>query len=72
MATIGLIEGLAEATVAFTKVFSGALSDFLHRRKAIVVTGYALSAFTKPLFPLAASVSWVLAARLLDLWKKPA
>lgn len=70
MATIGLIEGLAEATVAFTKVFSGALSDFLHRRKAIVVTGYALSAFTKPLFPLAASVSWVLAARLLDRFGK--
>ncbi|MBI5780943.1 MAG: MFS transporter [Rhodocyclales bacterium] len=70
MATIGLIEGLAEATVAFTKVFSGALSDFLRRRKAIVVAGYALSAFTKPLFPLAASVSSVVAARLLDRFGK--
>lgn len=70
MTTIGVIEGLAEATVAFTKVFSGALSDFLRRRKAVVVAGYALSALTKPLFPLAASVSWVLTARLLDRFGK--
>lgn len=70
MTTIGVIEGLAEATVAVTKVFSGALSDFLRRRKAVVVAGYALSALTKPLFPLAASVSWVLTARLLDRFGK--
>lgn len=70
MVTIGLIEGLAEATVAFTKVFSGGISDFLRRRKVVVVTGYALSALTKPLFPLASSVSWILAARLLDRFGK--
>jgi len=70
MTTIGVIEGLAEATVAVTKVFSGAISDFLHRRKAVTVAGYALSALTKPLFALAASVSWVLAARLLDRFGK--
>ena len=31
--TIGVIEGVAEATAAITKVFSGALSDFLRKRK---------------------------------------
>lgn len=66
MITVGFIEGVAEATAAITKVFSGALSDYLGRRKALVVFGYALGAFTKPIFPLAPSVAWVFAARFTD------
>ena len=66
MTTIGLIEGIAEATAAITKVFSGMLSDWLGRRKALVVIGYGLSALTKPLFPLAGSIGWVFAARFAD------
>ncbi len=66
MASIGLIEGLAEGTTAITKVFSGALSDRLRRRKLLVVLGYALAALSKPAFPLATSLRWVLAARLVD------
>jgi hypothetical protein len=31
--TVGVIEGIAEATAAITKVFSGALSDRIGRRK---------------------------------------
>jgi MFS family permease len=66
MITIGVVEGVAEATAAITKVFSGALSDFLGKRKALVVLGYALAAFTKPIFPLASSIDWVFAARFVD------
>jgi MFS family permease len=66
MVAVGVIEGVAEATAAITKVFSGALSDFLGRRKALVVLGYALGAFTKPIFPLAQTVGWVFAARFVD------
>ncbi len=66
MTTIGVLEGAAEATAAITKVFSGALSDYLGRRKLLVVLGYGLSAATKPIFPLAASVSWAFAARFVD------
>ncbi len=64
--TVGLIEGVAEATAAIAKVFSGTLSDYLGRRKWLVVSGYALAALTKPIFPLAGSVHWVFAARFLD------
>jgi MFS family permease len=64
--TIGVIEGLAEATAAATKVFSGALSDYLGKRKGLAVFGYALAAITKPIFPLATSISWVFAARFVD------
>jgi len=64
--SIGVIEGIAEATAASTKVFSGALSDYFRNRKVLIVFGYGLSAITKPLFPLATTLSWVFAARFVD------
>jgi len=66
MTSVGLIEGVAEATALITKIFSGTLSDYLGRRKALTVLGYGLAAVTKPLFPLAGSVTLVLTARLID------
>jgi MFS family permease len=66
MVTIGIVEGVAEATAAIAKVFSGALSDRMRRRKPLVLAGYGLAALTKPLFPLATSVVWVFAARFTD------
>lgn len=63
---VGIVESLAEATAQIVKVFSGALSDFLGRRKALALAGYGLGALSKPLFALAASVELVLAARLID------
>ncbi|HTO50001.1 MAG TPA: MFS transporter [Burkholderiales bacterium] len=66
MMAVGVVEGIAEATAAITKVFSGGLSDYLGKRKLLVVLGYGLSAATKPLFPLATSIEWVLAGRFID------
>ncbi|MCC6297273.1 MAG: MFS transporter [Pseudomonadales bacterium] len=66
MLTIGLIEGVAEATAAVTRVFSGTLSDRLGRRKPLVIFGYGLAAFTKPVFAAATSVGWVFGARWVD------
>lgn len=66
MLAVGLIEGLAEATALIVKVFSGALSDYLGKRKGLLLFGYGLAALSKPLFPLAGSVDQVLFARLLD------
>jgi MFS family permease len=66
MTSVGLIEGVAEATALIAKIFSGALSDYLGRRKALTVLGYGLAAVTKPLFPLAGSVGMVLTARFID------
>ncbi len=63
---VGLIEGLGESTALITKVFSGALSDYLGRRKPLAVLGYALGAFSKPLFAIAPVAGVVLGARLLD------
>src|SRR6266568_479958 len=66
MVTVGFIEGIAEATALVTKVFSGAISDWLGRRKLLVVIGYGLAAFTKPVFPLATSIGWFVGARFVD------
>ena len=63
---VGMIEGVAEATALCTKVFSGYLSDYFRRRKLLTGLGYGLAALSKPLFPLATSFSWVVAARLID------
>src|SRR2546427_1549671 len=63
---VGLIEGVAEATASVTKIFSGTLSDYLGKRKLLASVGYGLAALTKPLFPLAPTVSWVLVARFVD------
>jgi MFS family permease len=64
--TVGVIEGLAQSTALMAKVFSGVLSDYLGKRKGLVVVGYALGALTKPVFALATSAGMVLTARLLD------
>lgn len=64
--TVGMIEGVAEATALIAKTFSGALSDAFKRRKLLALAGYGLAALTKPIFAVAPNVSIVFAARFLD------
>jgi MFS family permease len=63
---VGIVEGLAESLALVVKVFSGTLSDYWGKRKGLAVFGYALGAFTKPLFATASGLGLVLTARLLD------
>nr|WP_269144542.1 MFS transporter [Methylicorpusculum oleiharenae] len=63
---VGLVEGLAESTALIVKIFSGAFSDYLGKRKGLAVFGYAMGALTKPLFAVASTTGMVLTARLLD------
>ena len=64
--TIGIVEGIAEATAMVVKLFSGVLSDLFRRRKPLAVLGYGLSALTKLVFPLAPTLGWIVAARFAD------
>jgi hypothetical protein len=57
---VGLIEGLAESTAPIVKVFSGALSNYLAKRKALAVFGYSFGVLTKPLFAIAPTAGIVL------------
>ena len=63
---VGLVEGVAESAASLTKLFSGWLSDRLGRRKGLVLTGYTLSSFTRPLVAFALAPWHVLAIRVAD------
>jgi MFS family permease len=64
--TVGVIEGFAESTALIVKMFSGMISDYLGRRKGLVVLGYGLGALSKPVFAMAGTVHWVFFARFTD------
>jgi len=66
MTSVGIVEGIAEATALIVKIFSGTLSDYFRKRKLLVAIGYGMAALTKPLFPLAHSIPTVLTARFID------
>ena len=66
MASVGLIEGFAEGATSVAKIASGLASDWIGRRKPLVLLGYGLSAANKVLFPLATVAGVVLAARVID------
>ena len=63
---LGAVDGVAEATANFAKLFSGRLSDRSLKRKPWVMGGYGLAALSKPLFPLAAGLPTLLLARFAD------
>jgi MFS family permease len=63
---IGLIDGVAETTASFLKIYSGALSDKLGQRKWLAVAGYAISTIAKPFLYFANSWGWVMAVRFSD------
>ena len=66
IASVGVIEGMAEAANSLVKIVSGAASDWIGRRKPLVVFGYTLSAVIKTIFPVAGTASAVLVARVID------
>jgi MFS family permease len=66
VATLGLIEGVAETTASLLKLGSGVVADRTRRPKALAVAGYGLSALAKPLFAVAGGLGLVIAARWLD------
>ncbi|MGA7740821.1 MAG: MFS transporter [Polyangia bacterium] len=65
-ATLGVIEGTADAAASLLKLVSGALSDRLGRRKPLVVGGYALASLVRPLVAFAQTAGAVLAIRAID------
>ncbi|MCW1381586.1 MFS transporter [Novosphingobium sp. KCTC 2891] len=66
VAMVGMIDGIAEATAAISKIFSGYVSDRIGRRKPLILLGYGLAAITKPLFAVANGAGVVLGARFAD------
>jgi len=63
---LGTIEGAAESASSFLKLFAGHFSDRAGKRKGLVVFGYALSSFMRPLLAFASGWHHVLGIRLID------
>jgi MFS family permease len=66
MSMIGLIEGIAESTASFLKVFSGWLSDRTRQRKNLMLAGYAISTLSRPVMAMAGTWQQVLSSRVID------
>ena len=64
--TIGKIEGVAAATLAIMRVFSGGLSDYLGMQKGLAVVGYGLSTVMRSILPVAIDPLWVIGAQFGD------
>jgi MFS family permease len=65
-AQLGLIEGVAESVASFAKLFSGYLTDHIHRRKPVVVSGYFVANAVKPLLALVTAWPQILLIRFTD------
>ena len=63
---VGLLEGMAEATSSVVKYLSGRWADRQARAKPLVLWGYGLSTFMRPLIALTMTPWQVLAVRMVD------
>jgi MFS family permease len=65
-ASLGFVEGLADGFSNITKIYSGRLSDKLHKRKLLALSGYVLSVATRPFYLVVGSAAHVLGIRVVD------
>ncbi|KAB2891760.1 MAG: MFS transporter [Desulfobulbaceae bacterium] len=64
--TLGLIEGIAEATASLLKLFSGVIVDRTRRTRTWIIFGYGLAGFGRPLIAFVGSWPFLLAIRFAD------
>ena len=65
-ASLGMVEGIAEAGANFIKIYAGGLSDKIQKRKPFIVIGYGLSVIIRPVYLLISTVGGVVGLRLAD------
>jgi MFS family permease len=61
-----VIDGIVESISHFTRIASGAISDFLRQRKSVLLAGYSLALLAKPIFVFASSIWWIFIAQSFD------
>ena len=66
ISTVGLIEAIVECVANSLKIFSGVISDYLRRRKLLMVIGFAFLTISKPLLAVSKTIAGVLIARTID------
>jgi MFS family permease len=68
--TVGIIEGIAEATASILKVFSGWIADRFGKKKLLMGLGYGISVVSRPVIAGASTWGEVLSARFIDRFGK--
>lgn len=63
---LGVLEGFVEAISLVTRVFAGVISDFIHKRKVIIVVGYIFYLISRPFLALSSTVEGVFLSRAFD------
>ena len=63
---LGIIEGVAETTAAMLKLVSGILSDWIRKRKLLVIIGYTISSLIRPFTGLVTQAWQIVVIRMLD------
>jgi MFS family permease len=64
--SLGVVEGAAEATNSVLKIASGRMADRLRAKRPLVLLGYAVSSFVRPLIAAATGWAQVLTIRVID------
>jgi MFS family permease len=65
-AVLGYIRGFSEALSYLVKLFSGVISDWIGKRKILILWGYLCAAFAKPMFALSQGLGLYVSAQLLE------
>lgn len=63
---IAAIDGFVECLSYFTRIFSGAVSDYLHNRNLLLIIGCSVSILIKPIFAFAHSISIVVFSEIVE------
>ncbi len=63
---IALLEASVEVLSNVTKLFSGMLSDYLRRRKVLMLIGFAMITLARPILAIFPSIEAIFTARFLD------
>lgn len=66
MTSIGFLEGIAEFMSFLMKFIAGFISDYLRKRKVLIVIGLFFSVFARPVLAMANTFSFVAMARLME------
>lgn len=64
--TLGILEGFLEVVTLLARIFSGIISDYIHKRKIIIVVGYLFALASRPLLALATRMEDIFLGRTFD------
>lgn len=66
IAGLGNFEGLVESLAWVTRLFAGIISDYLHRRKLLLIIASSFTALARPLFAMSTTIPFIFMARSMD------